>query len=238
VTVADYHVEVVMGTVDGAGTNADVYIQLNSPTGGSTEATKLDNLGNDFEEGGTYGFDLTGVASVGDLNYVQMWHQGGESAAEMYVSTVTVTDHAADKTYTFDYNGWIDNDVHVLMPAPGQEASYKVQVYTGDVHNAGTNANIYLTVTGEYGNSGRYLLDNDDNNFEQDQTDTFTLNLAEFGTLQKIFVESDNSGSASGWYLSTVTVTDETTGKWWKFVYNNWLEDDTLTCTLTPSSFG
>ncbi|MEU7022212.1 PLAT/LH2 domain-containing protein [Streptomyces sp. NPDC046203] len=233
-----YKVTVAIGTVNGAGTDADVYIKLAGVNGQSTDQQKLDNLGNDFEEGGTYSFDLPGVASVGDLNYLQMWHQGGLSASEMYVTTVHVTDVTADKEYEFDYNGWINDDVTAEMPAEGRAASYAVAIYTGDVKDAGTNSNVYLTIYGSLGDSGRHLLDSSDNDFERDTTSNFTLNLAELGTLSKIFIESDGSGSASGWYLGNVKITDNSTKHWWSFGYNNWLEDDHLTATIPVSSSG
>ncbi|MFJ9432617.1 PLAT/LH2 domain-containing protein [Streptomyces sp. NPDC101490] len=236
--MSGYSVTVTIGTVEGAGTNADVYIKLGGVDGQSTDQQKLNTAANDFEEGGSYEFTLAGVAGVGDLNYLQMWHQGGESASEMYVTTVNVTDNATGKKYEFDYNGWINNDVTACMPAQGRAASYQVAVYTGDVHNAGTNSNIYLTVKGALGDSGRHLLDSSDNDFEQDTTSNFTLPLAEFGTLQSVYVESDNSGSASGWYLGNIKITDTTTGHWASFVYNNWLEDDHLTATIAATTTG
>ena len=35
---------------------------------------------------------------------------------------------------------------------------YKVQVFTGDVKNAGTDANVFLTIFGEYGDTGERQL--------------------------------------------------------------------------------
>jgi hypothetical protein len=45
---------------------------------------------------------------------------------------------------------------------------YKVTVYTGDVDNAGTDANVHIVLYGEKGNSGQpHKLDNSKNNFER-----------------------------------------------------------------------
>ena len=44
-----YQVSVKTGSVDGAGTNADVYIRINGTTGYIEK--ELDNPGDDFEEG-------------------------------------------------------------------------------------------------------------------------------------------------------------------------------------------
>ena len=51
------------------------------------------------------------------------------------------------------------------------ETDYTVKVFTGDVWGAGTDANVFLTVTGEYGDTGeRALKDSDNmNKFERNQ---------------------------------------------------------------------
>ncbi|MGW4801498.1 PLAT/LH2 domain-containing protein, partial [Nonomuraea sp. NPDC004297] len=90
--VFDYQVQVQMGTVQGAGTDADVYIALQGANG-STSPQLLDNDDtNDFEAGGLYTYDLYHVDSVGTLTSVQMHHEGGASASEMYVEWIKVTD--------------------------------------------------------------------------------------------------------------------------------------------------
>ena len=44
---------------------------------------------------------------------------------------------------------------------------YKVTVYTGDKRGAGTDANVYITLFGEMGDSGERKLDTSSNNFER-----------------------------------------------------------------------
>lgn len=47
---------------------------------------------------------------------------------------------------------------------------YKVTVYTGDVDNAGTDANVHIVLYGDMGNSGQPIkLDNTKNNFERNK---------------------------------------------------------------------
>ena len=47
------------------------------------------------------------------------------------------------------------------------ESKYKVSVYTGNKSGAGTDANVYITLFGENGDSGEKIIDNNKNNFER-----------------------------------------------------------------------
>ena len=51
------------------------------------------------------------------------------------------------------------------------EVSYKVTVYTGDVSGAGTDSNVFITMTGENGDTGERQLSeaNNTNKFERNQ---------------------------------------------------------------------
>ncbi len=49
--------------------------------------------------------------------------------------------------------------------SPGHK--YIVHVYTGNKRGAGTDANVYVTLFGEGGDSGEMKLDNSKNNFEK-----------------------------------------------------------------------
>lgn len=223
-----YEVQIQMSDVSGAGTDADVYIAFHGENGMSTDQELKHPLENDFEQGKLYTFDLPAVESVGKLDYIRMYHQDGLSSSKMHVSTVKVTDRAMqDNTYDFVFDNWIYDDTPVFMTVPGLMTTYTVDVQTGTVDNAGTNADIRLTIYGPNGDSGRQLLDDDDdNNFEQGDKDTFFLSLANLGSLTKIHIESDGSGVASGWYLSSVKITDPTTNTWYLFDCNKWLDDD------------
>ena len=49
------------------------------------------------------------------------------------------------------------------------DSQYKVSVYTGDKKGAGTDANVFITMFGENGDSGEMKLDNTKNNFERNE---------------------------------------------------------------------
>lgn len=59
---------------------------------------------------------------------------------------------------------------------------YEVNVFTGDVFGAGTNANVHLTIFGSNGDTGRRALEQDWRDlFERNQRDTFTIESLDLG---------------------------------------------------------
>ena len=79
------------------------------------------------------------------------------------------------------------------------EVEYKIEVVTGDERGCGTNANVFITLTGENGDSGERPLSSSENfnKFERNQTDRFTLKAAELGELTSLRIRHDNSGFKS-----------------------------------------
>ena len=56
---------------------------------------------------------------------------------------------------------------------PATTTPYEISFVTGQLEGAGTDADVYIILFGEYGNSGQFPLDNRFNNFERGKTDTF-----------------------------------------------------------------
>jgi len=63
---------------------------------------------------------------------------------------------------------------------------YEVSVVTGDRPWAGTDANVFITIFGEKGNTGKRFLDNPKKHptFERGQTDLFGIETIDLGNNQ------------------------------------------------------
>ena len=62
--------------------------------------------------------------------------------------------------------------------------SYHVRVRTGDVRGAGTDANVFIRIFGETGDTGKLqlrLADNTKDKWERGRTDMFTLEAMDIG---------------------------------------------------------
>ena len=102
---------------------------------------------------------------------------------------------------------------------------YEIIVITGDEKGAGTDANVFITVHGSNGDSGRRQLRQKFRNlFEREQTDRFLLEMLDMGELQRVKVEHDNSGLSPGWLLDRVEVTNLANGVTTIFLCGKWLD--------------
>ncbi|EDO44989.1 predicted protein, partial [Nematostella vectensis] len=110
---------------------------------------------------------------------------------------------------------------------------YKVDILTGDVYGAGTDANVLITIYGEDGDSGQQLLDNSGNNFERGTKDHFHLVTNKYlGRITKIHIGHDNTGLGAAWNLGKVMVEDVKSREVFVFPCDRWFsveEDDGLT---------
>ena len=90
-----------------------------------------------------------------------------------------------------------------------------MRVFTGDKSRAGTDANVFFAMTGEFGDSGeRELKDSGNTNkFERNQEDAFTVSAVELGRLKKVKIRHDNKGGGAAWYLDRVEVEDPKNNK-------------------------
>jgi hypothetical protein len=105
------------------------------------------------------------------------------------------------------YDGYLlfSNEPSQEGPFPGsvhslEEANYRIDIETGSIPGAGTDANVYLTLFGTDGSSStEVLLDNSGiNDFEMGSYDTFFVRLKNFEDINRIRLRHDNSFSISG----------------------------------------
>ena len=87
-------------------------------------------------------------------------------------------------------------------------SEYNIEVYTGKKQMAGTDANIYIVISGENGTSRKvHLADNtkDKKLFEKNSVDKFRIRMHSLGNLQNIRIEHDGKGMGAGWFLDRVS---------------------------------
>ena len=124
------------------------------------------------------------------------------------------------------------------------ETKYKVRVVTGDVRGAGTDANCYIKIFGDQGESKElHLKDsetNPSNKFERKSVDVFSYTMHNLGDLSKVCIWHDNRYPGAGWYLQSVEIVDVTTKESWSFPCDRWLakdeDDKQISRTLTPGN--
>jgi hypothetical protein len=111
---------------------------------------------------------------------------------------------------------------------------------------AGTDANVFVTLFGENGDSGELELrksETNSNKFERNRVDVFEFpGLLSVGEFTKLRVRHDNTGNLLGnasWHLEYIKVDDLQSGRSFKFDCNKWLslskEDKQIVRELKPN---
>lgn len=72
--------------------------------------------------------------------------------------------------------------------------------------NAGTNANVFITLFGKTGTTQKmHLKNNSKTLFNRGSSDLFKVRCNCVGPMKKIRIEHDNTGIGPGWYLERVS---------------------------------
>lgn len=103
-----------------------------------------------------------------------------------------------------------------LAEAPVTEAApsrYRIEVVTGDVRGAGTQAPAIVTLHGESGHSSDFVIGNeqDETGFERGSSKKYELNIeSDLGPLKRIHIEQCEPSvteTGFGWFLDKIEVT-------------------------------
>lgn len=123
--------------------------------------------------------------------------------------------------------------------APETKADYTIEVLTGDVGDAGTNANVFVALYGAEDENGRREASGDmslssesetskaADPFEQGQKNAFLVKGQwSLDDVEHMILRHDNRPDKPGWYVQGVKVTNNATKDEWVFVPDQWLADD------------
>lgn len=103
-------------------------------------------------------------------------------------------------------------------------AIYTVWVTTGDQNLAGTDSNVFIQLVGEQGQTEPlHLPARDIFAFEASATDRFVLDIPDLGELTTCCIGHDNAEGDSGWYVKTVRIRHDDSGREWSFPFEQWL---------------
>eukprot|EP00798_Chlamydomonas_sp_ICE-L_P013676 gene13676-19564_t len=242
-------VVVVTSKKRGAGTDANVFIQLFGADGAKSEQINLDNPGNDFESGSR---DIS-APDIEPLAKIRIGHDNAGMGAAWHLDHVEVTHKGTGSKYHFPCNKWFsksEDDFQIerdLYPAGAiipesdydvkiPESDYDIEVFTSDISKAGTDSNVFVLIYGEEGEAGPLLLDNPKNNFEKGDVDRFNLKAFDVGELRSLKVWHDNKGFGAAWHLDIITISSSKTGKKYYSYCGQWLDADHGVVKTLPAS--
>ncbi|KAG2501257.1 hypothetical protein HYH03_001064 [Edaphochlamys debaryana] len=231
---AQYKVVVVTSDRLGAGTDANVFIDVHGMAGLSTGRILLNSSGNNFERGQVDEFTITG-RDVGPMKKIRIGHDNSGFGPSWHLNRVEVTNLKTGEHRVFPANKWFsttDDDFQIerdLFPGdmPDLNVDYEVIVVTSALTGAGTDANVFIHMYGSEGEAGPINLDNPKNNFEAGATDRFLIKAPDTGELSKLRLFHDNSGMGAAWHCDIVIITNRMRRKTWYFYCGQWLDKRT-----------
>ncbi|XP_061409799.1 lipoxygenase homology domain-containing protein 1-like isoform X3 [Lethenteron reissneri] len=241
--VVQYAVLVETGKCAGAGTDAAVSLCLYGERGdtGNRVLQRSSSHRNKFERGNTDEFVLEAV-SLGRLDRVRIGHDGKGASAGWFLERVEVRDKSRPEgpAQVFPCSRWLSEGeddgqiVRELLPSGHSQIlkniSYHVKVRTGDVRNAGTDANVYVRLVGEAGETAKIPLrtsaNKTGNKFERGRVDVFTIEGGDIGKVRRLVIGHDDSGPGAGWFLEGVEVEVPAQGLAYTFPCGRWLASD------------
>ncbi|XP_071008463.1 lipoxygenase homology domain-containing protein 1 [Oncorhynchus clarkii lewisi] len=235
-TIIPYHFTISTGEENDASTCSRVYVIIMGPNHTQTQRLWLDLPGGKkcFESGSLESFEAHG-ADVGEIKKVELGHDGATPESCWLVDELAVAVPTKGVKYIFQCKCWLAKDrgdgltarVFNVLDADSitisQKIIYEVTVVTGDVQNAGTDTQIYVSVFGTNGTTEEILLQKNEDRFERGQEDTFSLEVDDIAPLRKMRVRVDGSGSRPDWFLAKIIMRNLTTEEVSVFTYEEWL---------------
>lgn len=254
-----YEITVYTGDIKSAGTDSSITMTMFG-TDGTTPEFVLDKDESRFERACV---DLIrmDLDDVGKLLKVRIAVDGKGTRPDWFLEKMIVRNMETHSASVFKCNQWFsktEGEGKLIKELPaetdGEEmlsrTTYKVNVKTGDIMGAGTDANVFMVIFGENGDSGELALKNSEtykDKFERNHTDIFSFKgLLSLGELMKVRIWHDNKFFGANWFLESVEITDESTGESFMFPCNRWLAKDKddgslvreLTCANPKKSTG
>lgn len=240
VSVITWNVNVYTSDISKAGTDAKVGLCLYGEKGQSDEII-LDSKKEFFEKGRMDSFKVD-IANVGRPYKLRVYHDNKGRGNGWHLNKIEMESVATNEKYVFPCDRWLaddEDDYSVVRELPAQGTGiqsplpvdkYVIQVYTGDISKAGTDANVYITVFGERGDTGVRQLTHSKthkNKFERGNMDEFEVEAVSLLELKKIRIGHDGSGFGAGWFLDKVVIKQIGEPRFDKtFVCERWLAKD------------
>uniref|UniRef100_A0A8C4HE08 Lipoxygenase homology domains 1b n=1 Tax=Dicentrarchus labrax TaxID=13489 RepID=A0A8C4HE08_DICLA len=232
-----YEVVTITGDERGAGTDANVFVTLFGEYGITPKVHLASKSRTAFEKAKTDVFRIR-THNVGPLKKIRIEHDNTGMNPSWFLDRVVVTDVIRPHLrFYFACNNWlskVEGDGLYIRDLLGsmdpmdmpKYNKYIVSVFTADIKGSGTDADVFINIFGEFGDTGERRLDNDKNNFEKGTEDKFTIEAPNLGKIRKITIGHNNRGSSAGWF---VIVDDMGNKIVYEFPINRWFaidEDD------------
>ncbi|XP_009330378.1 PREDICTED: oxygen-regulated protein 1 [Pygoscelis adeliae] len=231
-----WKVSVLTSDIPSAGTSSKVYITLYGDHSSSGPIFLDGEEGKLFQRGNEDIFTVN-TGNIGHLYKIRIGHTNAGNSPAWHCEEVQLLNLFSGEEFSFPAHRWLawdqaDGEISMELPVlqQGQPilpvTAYEVHVTTGELWNAGTEADVYISVYGERGDTGsrQLLRSQKPNKFLKGQTDIFAVEAVHLGHLYKIVIGHNGLGSGNGWFLDKVVIKDPITDLDYTFLCHRWLD--------------
>nr|XP_009671864.1 PREDICTED: oxygen-regulated protein 1 [Struthio camelus australis] len=224
------------GDMPTAGTSSQVYVTLYGDRSSSGPIFLDGEEGKLFQRGNEDIFTIN-TGNIGDLYKIRIGHTNAGNFPAWRCDEVQLLNLYSGEQFYFPAHRWLawdqaDGEICLELPVLHQGQPilpvtvYEVHVTTGELWNAGTEADVYMSVYGEKGDTGSRQLHRSQKpkNFLKGQTDIFPVEAVHLGPLYKIVIGHNGLGSGNGWFLDKVVIKDPITDLDYTFLCHRWLD--------------
>ncbi|KAJ8306151.1 hypothetical protein KUTeg_016696 [Tegillarca granosa] len=232
-----WHVTVNTNSLKSAGTNAQVTLTIYGHRGNSGPITLGNMEGNDFDPGNKDEFNIS-IGNVGEIYKIRIGHDNTGDNPGWLCDEIRMKDVDTHEELVFPCHRWMardedDSEICREMAAVRRGEPilpvlrYEVQVITGNLWNAGTEANVYMTLYGDRGDTGvRQLYPGKRKSvFEKGNVDTFYIEAVSLGHLRRLIIGHDGTSAGQGWFLEKITVKEQGARDENLFYCGKWLDE-------------
>ncbi|KAM9308372.1 oxygen-regulated protein 1 [Gastrophryne carolinensis] len=220
-----------------AGTTSQVYIMFYGHLRASTPIFLYSSQENAFQSGSEDTFDVN-IGDVGEVFKIRIGHTNSGESPGWHCEEVQLFNAFSNEQFCIKVKHWLsqeEDDGEICRELPvlthGQimlpVTRYKIQLVTGNLWNAGTEANVYISLHGQYGDTGsrQLLRSNKPISFVKGQTDTFYVEAVHLGKLHMVIIGHDGLEPGNGWYLEKIIIYDGLKDKEYSVLCYRWLDE-------------
>ncbi|XP_069710231.1 oxygen-regulated protein 1 [Phaenicophaeus curvirostris] len=231
-----WKVSVLTNDTPSAGTSSKVYITLYGDHSSSGPIFLGGEEGKLFQRGNEDIFTVN-TRNIGHLYKIRIGHTNAGNSPAWHCKEVQLLNLFSGEEFSFPVHRWLawdqaNSEISVELPVlqQGQPVLpvtvYEVHVTTAELWNAGTEADVYISVHGERGDTGsrQLLRSQKPKKFLKGQTDIFAVEAVHLGHLYKIVIGHNGLGSGNGWFLDKVVIKDPVTDLDYTFLCHRWLD--------------
>ena len=215
-----YKVEIHTSDLENAGTDANILLTITS-TKRESLTYKIDTICNDFEKRSNTIQSFIVDDYLDDIKSISVSRDNSGKNSGWNINYIKISESTTDRDFIIPIYAWIDPVHNNTYLVNDNTRLYEIEIETGDVKNAGTDAKVYIKLYGENGESSYIQLDNNENNYEKNKTDYFNLEYKDLGAITKIKIKHNNSGRKAGWFLEKVLIKKDR--ETYSFTAQQWL---------------